>query len=552
MKTFFSSLLIGLFLIIFSAKSYALSSSKIYEEIKRDFEPISALVIGLEGNEVILDKGRAQGIKPKDIFTVYKKVKKIVHPETKASLGFLKEPIGKIEVLRVEENFSTARILSKKEEFPIPAHARRNTDLKILIVSDGTPPDENLFITLKNLLPESEIILDPYLKASQLSSPELHARKIDLVLAVGPRYLKIYNSYLDLIRAYGSPFLTQEIPVKEPQAPSLPPPPYFSFDLKEKVLLGKMPGEAVQAEIVDLDGDGNLDLLYFTPNHELMAVQIKGGLLAKYKPEKGEILSFSVGPSGWIALNIYQKNLGLRSEVLKYSREGFQPVLKNLNLILQFVDYAGTGLKDTLLAQSFDPEKFFGKEVYIVKREGNSLRYAKKIEVPQGFRLIGSDFVDLDGDGQRELLTFLEDGRLAIYKGTELVYSTPFPVAKHFYLKSLMVGKPGQEIPKAIVFPVISPLVGDFNRDGVPDLLLVKAEFPLEKVAGELKSLPLNQGHFQFYLLSYQGTYYFRALSLEERGVLTGLSFSGKNLYYLVTKGIYPGQTETELYSILY
>ncbi len=541
--------LIFIFLLI--TPLYGDISSKVLEDLKKDFEPLNALVIGIEGNEVILDKGRAQGVKPKDIFTVYKKVKKIVHPETKESLGFLKEPVGKIEVLRVEENFSTARILSKKEDFPVPAHARKNADLKILIVSDGVLPDESLFITLKNLLPESEVIFDPYLKFSQLSAPDLHAQKIDLVLAVGPRYIKVYNAYLDLVRAYGSPFPSKTVALAEPTKPSTSLEFPFSPEIKQKTLLGKMPGEVIQAEITDLDGDGNLDLVYFTPE-ELMAVQIKGGLLAKYKPEKGEIISLSVGPSGWVAVNIYQKNVGLRSEILKYTNGAFQPVLKNLNLILQFVDYAGTGQKDTLLAQTFDPDTFFGKEVYIVKREGNALRYAQKIEVPQGFRLIGSNYVDLDGDGVRELLTFLEDGRLAIYKGHELVYSTPFSAAKHFYIKTLSLGKPGQETIKALIVPIISPLVGDLNGDGRKDLIFVKAEFPLERVAEELKNLPLNQGHFQFYFLSYQGTYYFRALNLEENGVLSGLGFSGKNLFYLVTKGIYPGKTETELYSILY
>ncbi len=368
---------------------------------------------------------------------------------------------------------------------------------------------------------------------------------------MGQRYIKVYNAYLELVRAYTIPLITQTYPLKVPSTPSPPLEKPFSFEIKQKLILGKMPGEVIQAEITDIDGDGNPDLIYLTPE-ELMVVQIRGGLLAKYKPEKGEIISFSVGPSGWIALNIYQKNIGLRSEILKFSNYSFQPVLKNLNLILQFVDYTGTGTKDTLLAQTFDPENFFGKEVYIVKREGNSLQYAKKIEVPQGFRLIGSNFVDLDGDKERELLTFLEDGRLAIYKGTQLIYSTPFTSAKHFYIKPFTLGKPGQEVIKTLIIPVISPLIADFNGDGNPDLFFVKAEFPLEKVAKELKSLPLNQGHFQFYLLSYHGTYYFRALNLEDKGVLSGLGMFGKNLYYLVTKGIYPGKTETELYSILY
>jgi len=545
--------IIFFFFLLFSLKSsYAQISPKTYEDLKKDFEPLSAIVIGLEGNEVILDKGRAQGVKPKDIFTVYKKVRKIVHPETKESLGFLKEPIGKVEVLRVEENFSVARILSRKEDFPIPAHAKRNAELKILIISDGAPPDEALFLTLKNLLPESDILFEPYLKPSQITPQDLQARKIDLLLVAGPSLIKIYNGYMELIRAYGSPFARAEVEKPAEQVKPTPKPiPSFSPQLRERTLLGKMPGAVLQAEISDLDGDGNPDLIYVTKD-ELMAVQIRGGLLAKYKPEKGEILSLSLGPSGWLALNIYQKNVGMRSEILRYQNGRFEPVITGINLILKFVDYAGTGVKDTLLAQTFDPDKFFGREVYIVKREGQALRYALKIEVPQGFRLPGSEFADLDGDGQRELITFLEDGRLAIYKGTQLVYSTPFSATKHFSELRLTAGKPPQEVIKAKAFPVVSPLIGDFNGDGQPDLLFVKADFPLEKVSQELKTLPLNQGNFQFFFLSYQGTYYFRSLDLEDKGVLTGLSSFGRTLYYVVTKGIYPDKAETELYSILY
>ncbi len=548
--TFWLSLILG-FLFIFS-QGNAQVSPQVLEEIKRDFQPLQVLIIGIEGNEVILDKGRAQGIKPKDILTVYKKVRKVIHPETKESLGFLKEPIGKIEVLRVDENFSTARILSKREEFPIPTLAKRNTDLRLLLLSEG-PQREALFFTLKSLLPESEIFYDPNLKVSQLTSADLFNRKIDLLLAEGPGYLKVYNSYLDLVRIYGSPVATpNQIASKTESVASLPHPTSFTPQFKQVSLLGKMPGEVLQGEFVDLDGDGREEFLYFTSNNELFAVKLKGGLLAKYKPEKGQILSLSAGPQGWVALNIYEKNLGMRSEVLKLTPQGFQPVLKNLNLILQFVDYAGVGQKDTLLVQTFDGDTFFGKEVYIAKREGNSLRYAQRLEVPENFRLPGANFVDLDGDGERELVTFLSDGRLGIFKRGRLVFSTPFEVSKHFYQLTLTKGKKGQEVVKAVLYPFVSPLVGDFNRDGRQDLLFIKAEFPLERVAGDLKSLPLNQGNFQFYTLSYQGTYYFRALALNETGVMTALGGEGENIYFVTVKGVYPGQTESLLYSILY
>lgn len=550
---FFLKVLLNILLIAFFSFSslQAQISSKVLEEIKKDYQPLSGLLIALEGNEVIIDKGKAQGVKPKDIFVVYKKVKKIIHPETKESLGFLKEPIGKIEILRVDENFATGRIVSKKEEFPVPTPVKRNTDLRILIISEGGSIPEDIFITLKNLLPECEILFEPKLTPGQLTSADLFTKKIDYLFVVGEGYLKIYNSYLDLIRAYASPTPLRESPkVVSAIPPTIPPQPSL-FNPSQISLVGKMPGEAFQAEFTDVTGDGKLEMLYFT-KEGLFVVQVKGALLAQYKPEKGEILSFSVGPSGWIALNIYEKNIGMRSEILKYTQDVLKPVLKNLNLILQFVDYAGTGERDTLLAQTFDSENFWGKDVYIVKREGTSIRYVQRLEVPENFRLIGSDFADLDGDGVRELITVLPDGRLGIYKNTKLVFSTPFPVAKHFYYLTLSKGKRDQEVVKVRVSPLPNFIVKDYNRDGLPDILFAKAEFPLERIAKDLKTLPLNQGTFQFNLLSYQGTYYFRALPIQETGIFTGVGTLDNTLYFSLIRGIYPGQTESAIYSILY
>lgn len=542
-----------LILLTWMSFSFAQVSPKIVEEIKRDYQPLSALVIGLEGNEVILDKGRAQGVKPKDVFTVYKKVKKIVHPETKESLGFLKEPIGKIEVLRVDENFATGRIISKKEDFPIPTPAKRNTDLRILIVSEGSPIDEAFFVTLKNLLPESEIIFEPHLKVSQLTQVDLHARKIDILFSLGPGMVKVYNSYLDLVRAYGSPTpATTQVATLPPQAPVTAPQIQPSIpQISQITPLGKMPGEVLQAEFADLDGDGVPEMVYFT-KEGLFIVKVRGALLAKYKPEKGEILSLSLGPSGWIALNVYEKNLGMRSEILRYTPQGIQVVLKNLNLFLQFVDYAGTGERDTLLAQTFDSENFFGKEVYIVKREGGNLRYVQRIEVPDDFRLVGASWVDMDGDGEREIAFYLPDGRLTIYKGKKQVFTTPFSVAKHFYKLTLTKGKKGQESIKAVATPLFTPFLVDLTGDGKPELLIARSEFPLERVADELKTLPLNQGSFQLYYLSYQGTYFFRSLPVQESGVLTGLGGKPRELYFTFVKGLSPAQSESFLYSILY
>ncbi len=294
-----------------------------------------------------------------------------------------------------------------------------------------------------------------------------------------------------------------------------------------------MPGEVIQAEFLDLDEDGQPELIYITPE-ELQIVKIKGPLLARYKPEKGKIMYVSAGPKGWIALNIYEPNLKMRSEVLKFTPQGLKPVIRNINLFLQFVDFAGTGIKDTLIGQTFSLDTFFGKEVYILKREGERIIYGPKLEVPDNFRLLGSAMADLDGDGEQEWITYLPDGRLGVYKRNLLQFSTPFPVAKHFYSFNQFS-------------PYPTPVVAKNPTDGKLVVIYLKTEFPLEKIAKDLKRTPLNQATFQIGLLGYQGGYFYRTISAEKTGIPTGLGLLENSLYLTVVSGEYPGKTETTL-----
>lgn len=305
MKKIFFWLIIG-FIILFPI---TVAFSKNYEEIKKDFTPLSALIIGIEDSKVIIDKGAAQGVKPKDIFTVYKRVKKIVHPENKETLGFLKEPIGKIEISKTEENFSIGKIISKKEEIPIPTPLKRFSDLKFLILSEKKVPDQNLYFTIKTLLPECEVIFSSQKSFSQLSPSQLFSEGIDLILVEDEGGIKVYNSYLDLIRLYGEigyakAQVLREASVSQPQVSSM-------YTYKTVSLLGKMMGEVYQAEFGDLDEDGQPEMVYFN-SQGLFIVKIKGGLLAKYTPAHGKILNFSLGHKGWIALNVYEDRAGIR------------------------------------------------------------------------------------------------------------------------------------------------------------------------------------------------------------------------------------------------
>jgi len=536
------------FLLLSPNFSFSLISPETYEEIKKDFTPLSALIIGIEDSKIIIDKGRVQGVRPKDIFTVYKRGKKIVHPETQKTLGFLKEIIGKIEITDVEENFAIGRVIFQKEPFPVPTPIERFTDLKILIISETQIPDENLFLILKNTLPESAVTFNPNLKLKDLTPQYLLSQQYDIVFVVEEDIVKIFNYNLDLIRYYGT------LSYKKAIAPSTVTttqkayePSTGVFSINPPTILGKMKGEVFQVEFADIDNDGSPEMIYFN-SQGLFIVRIKGALLASYTPKTGKIVNFSLGPSGWIALNIFDESVGMRSEILRYTEQGLIPVITNINLILNFVDYTARGVKDTLIGQTFDSENFFGKEVYILKRENNQLIYATQLKVPSDYKNIGSAFVDLDGDGSPEIINYTSDGKLAVYKDSNIVWISPYPVANHFYEIKLIKGKKGQEVVKKIVYPLITPVIADINRDGKLEVLFVSTNFPLETVKGDLKYVPLNSATSQIFVLGFEGTYFFRNLWASQTGFITGLGVFENGIYYTLVKGNYPGNVESELY----
>jgi len=73
------------------------------------------IIIG-QGDIVFLDLGKKQNIKPLDRYTVYRKDRKIVHPESDEDLGNLIRKIGVLEISTdIQSNTCTGRIIMARE-----------------------------------------------------------------------------------------------------------------------------------------------------------------------------------------------------------------------------------------------------------------------------------------------------------------------------------------------------------------------------------------------------------------------------------------------------
>lgn len=547
-----------LFMIIFPAWAI------LPPEVKKDLSPLSALVIGLDGETVILDKGRAQGVKLGDIFTIYRKGKPVIHPQTKEVLGYLKNPVAKAEIVRVEENFATGRLTYKKEDFPIPSPAIRFGDQKILLIAPSASEMETLIPELKEIFSQSHLIVETGKTLGALSPAELGQKKIDFVLYLGQGELRLYNPRLELIRAYTFPLIsppppgltaprtisphTQRKPqtYTSPTPPSAPTPspsvsnryPYSTLRYTQPSAPvfrreGRLPQVIIDFEMGDLDEDGKPEIVYLTPK-ALYVARYRGGLLAKYQYRGfGKVLNFSLGPRGWLALNVYVDKEGLRSELLKFDGRNLRPEIKNLNLILSFADFNGDGRNDTLLGQTYSPENFFGHKVYILGRRGNQITYQKELKVPEGFRLIGSAFADLDGDGYLETIFINKGHKLAVYRYTTKLWLSNRKVGGSSYVIKASAG-PYRQTYKLTIPAEVNFLTSDLNGDGRKEVILVANESSHRDL---LPGIPAYSSG-EVLVLTYSTTgFELLPISGKFEGPIQGLGIYGQELFVALAKG---------------
>ncbi|MBX6422490.1 FG-GAP-like repeat-containing protein [Thermosulfurimonas sp. F29] len=552
-------------------------------EIKSDLSPLSALVIGVDGNRVILDKGRIQGVRLGDLFTIYRKGQPVVHPETKKVLGYLKKPVALAEVVQVEENFATARILSRSGEFPVPTPAIRYGDIKILLVAQNRRLAEKYLPELESVLSRSRILYEPQRTLGALSPQDLSREGVNLVLYLEEGALRLYSPRLNLLRVYtlpevapsparttlpsaapssqmvpspltaspyrkSAPSVTTPVqPVSRPEIlPQAPPSaqsapsryPYTTLGYTRPQVprfrrVGRLPQVVADFEIGDLNGDGIPEVVYLTPK-ALYVARYQGALLAQYRFRGfGKVLNFSLGPRGWIALNIYQEGEGLRSELLHFTDGALKPEIKGINLILSFVDFNGDGRNDTLLGQTFDEENFFGPRVYVLSRKGNKITYREPLTVPTGFRLIGAAFADLDGDGYLETIFINRGHKLAVYRYTQKLWVSTQKVGGSLYGIKVRVGPYRQTYMETIPAEV-NFLVRDLNGDGRPEVLLVANHSAHHDL---LPGFPAYTSG-EVMVLSYSTTgFELRPFSGGFEGPLQGLGIVDSELLVVLTKG---------------
>ena len=541
---------------------------QVAKDIVKDLSPITGVVVMLQDGNVLIDLGSNKDAKVGDIFTVYVTEKVIRHPVTKKILGKTTTPIGIIEVVKVKPKFSICTVLSAKQKIKPGQEVVRFSDIPTIFVDRfKQPPAEILYGYLKTRLGGLNWLPDVTGGGEQLTPEVLEKNGIVVAVVVEPNAIKIYDQKLRLLRLwpwmpyprvavpptgvpqaaypygapsgaypYGAP-PTGRPPMVSPQEASKYP--IASADMERALVpryrkVTEIPQVALCVDIYDLDGDGTLEAIFITEG----TLQIKeltetGNTVGHSFRGFGKLVSVSGGEGGYIALNIFLESKQMRSMILRYIEGRLEPVVSNLNFILAFVDLDNDGKRETLLAQGFNTETFFGAKVFKMRILGKKVEPGPNVHVPRDFHLIGATFADLNGDGVNEISWINEHHKLVIFRGDTKVWVSPRRVGGGVQDVSIEVGTDHISFPLNV--PVETPPYPmDVDKDGKKELLIPDNKSTTYHL---VEGFPTYEyGKISMVSVESLG-YTLRPFSGKLSGPVVGLGSDGKEIFCGLVKG---------------
>jgi hypothetical protein len=424
----------------------------LYSDITRDFAPVPAMVIDVTGDTVTIDKGKAQGIAIGDLFEVYNKGLPVKNPTKKEeTIGYLKQPAAIIEVVHLEGQKAGCHILSGKASITPGLPATRYSDIPAAcVVKNDSGLAQKGCETLTQTLPDLIWLSPASVPSEILDARSMETLGVKMLFSFDADSLEIYGPGLNLMRRYplekdkkNREISMQKTPDKTSViAQDAIPEQHLHIDIADATQVGHLPEKTLQVDVLDLDGDGRLEVIYLVPSGIYICPFRQSGPIASYKfYGPGHLISFSALPKeGWLALNIAMDKAGMRSILFSYKNGRLIEAQNDINLWLAFLNMGEGNKTLSMVGQSFDQDTMFGQKFYMLKPAENGILYTDTMRFPPQFSIMGAYWADLNGDGGNELIMADTSGRLLIYNLGQAVWSTATPVIQPLARQGLLKG----------------------------------------------------------------------------------------------------------------
>jgi len=170
--------------------------------------------------------------------------------------------------------------------------------------------------------------------------------------------------------------------------------------------------------------------------------------------------------------NRYTPRLGLNSFILTAKDGKPQYVAEHVSEFLFAVDLRGTGVKQTLWTQRYNPEGFFtpGQAEQVIVKNGK-LVVEKPVRVPVAFRPMGAAFSNISGKDTRALAFIDPSNRLQVATEGEELWRSSTSVGGG-YMEVEQQYWSGRNARSSFYKIEPTPLAVDLDGDGVEELLV--------------------------------------------------------------------------------
>ena len=530
-------------------------------EIVKELGTLEAKVIKGPHGRYLIDMGTIHNIKKGNLWTAYSTDEQVIEPVTGKKLGVLPVPIAICKVIRAEKHFSEISVQCFKESCNIKSGitATRYREIKTLF-QDVDGSSYRLYERIRSELPS--LAWQGYQNIE--NSADVTQLPEGVVIVADNGRITIWSGG-EILSIYDELTSARSLPQPAPDRSTLPVTETKEGDQKQETITtppGVMiPGLSTSLKIenyravtsinhivdsvgiLDADGTKRSYFIYLS-NKTLYARAVETGEKYQYDYKGfGDVVNMSLESNGLIALNIYVKGEGMESQILKFTKDGFTVLAKNIDYILEFLDMNGNGVNESLIGQDFDVENFFGSRVFrLSMNDSGKITQHNSIDTPTGFNLLGAMMADLDKNKIKETAFYNPGGKLVIYEANKQKWESPsrFDPVKIMLIDDIVnESNPPKDVP-------VWPQSALFSSDRVLFAVVPANQTGIWSiVGGRSKNGGLGL------LCPGNGTYTFRLLTTKFQGPVQSIFMYDNELYIAVVEGnIFTGRGKTHIISV--
>ena len=520
-------------------------------ELER-FQPLEGYVVQASPREIIIDCGLQKGVRIGDLFTVVVSGPPLVHPTTGRVIGNREQKVSVLKVLRVDNSYAVALPLGRYARVPVlrGQQVRRFTSQRLLFIdADGQQMES--YSRLKALLPQltwEEYAVGLRYRAAINPITNLRSLGYDLYMIADRRRLTIFNGDLDLITTMPTAALRRRVSGQSTGVATAGGAYGLSTADREKALVSsyRKAGEinlvVKSLDMGDVTGD-RLPEVVFTNGEKIYVYTLTAnGLKYRYRyafSKWGTLANIQVADVDGdrrkeIIVNSFKETEdGFSSFIIGYRNNKFQLLAQGVPYVMGVIGGDSVSQKGAyFLGQAFADEEIFGQQVYRLRLRNGKVKSGDGFAVPQGFRLVGAVYDDVNGDGRRELCFINKQSYLEIYAGSERLWVSDQRLGGSLHDLQIELGT--ARISTTEKIPINPPLrTVDTDGDGVKELLVVKNTSSISTAVGEYGFL--SRGSVAMVKKSGTGYSVFKLTGTVD-GPIQSLNVLGKELFVTMVK----------------